>query len=89
MAHHKSAKKRIKTNLKANVRNRQYRSRMRSVMRRVVESKATDSLPSDLKAVTALQDRLVSKGIIHRNTAARRKSRLNKLFKEHMTQEQS
>ncbi|MCF7809612.1 30S ribosomal protein S20 [bacterium] len=78
MAHHKSTKKRIKTNLKANLRNRQYRSKMRTAMRKVREATDVDTAHNDLQKTNALFDRLVVKGIIHRNTAARRKSRLHK-----------
>ena len=78
MAHHKSTKKRIKTNLKANLRNRQYRSKMRTAMRKVREASDIETAHTDLQKTNALFDRLVAKGIIHRNTAARRKSRLHK-----------
>ncbi|MFC2150653.1 30S ribosomal protein S20 [Calditrichota bacterium] len=77
MAHHKSAKKRIKTNLKANLRNRQYASRLRTMMRKVRESQDETQMSTDLRSACALLDRLVTKGILHRNTAARRKSRLH------------
>jgi small subunit ribosomal protein S20 len=82
MAHHKSTKKRIKTNLKANLRNRQYRSKMRTAIRKVREASDNETTAySDLQKTNALFDRLVAKGIIHRNTAAHRKSRLHKIIK--------
>jgi len=77
MAHHKSAIKRIRTSNKARERNRQYRSKMRTVMRRVHESENDETRRTNLHHACAILDRLVSKGVIHRNTAARRKSKLN------------
>ena len=79
MPHHKSAKKRVKTNLKANLRNRKYRSRMRTAIRKINEASDVETAQSDLKITNRLLDKLASKGIIHRNTAARRKSRLSKV----------
>ncbi len=79
MAHHKSAIKRIKTNRKANLRNKHYLTRMRTSIRNVRECSDTDKIQNELSTACALLDRLASKGIIHRKTAARRKSRLNKL----------
>lgn len=76
MAHHKSAQKRIKTNAKANLRNRQYRSMMRTAIRRVREAEDIETRTSALKTANVILDRMASKGIIHRNAAARRKSRL-------------
>jgi len=78
MAHHKSAIKRIKTSQAANVRNRQYRARLRLALRKVLEQKDATAAQGDLRNACALLDRLVSKGIIHRNTAARRKARLHR-----------
>ena len=78
MAHHKSALKRIKTNRKANIRNRHYRSTMRTALRRVRESESSDERQTTLRQACAILDRLATKNIIHRNTAARRKSRLHR-----------
>jgi len=89
MPHHKSAKKRVKTNLKANLRNRKYRSKMRTAIRKVSEASDIETAQSDLKNTNILLDRLVSKGIIHRNTAARRKSRLHKIVSNLTTQVES
>lgn len=79
MAHHLSAIKRIKTNKKANLRNRHYRSLMRNSLRKVREANTADTRQSTFLTAVSVLDRLVSKGIIHRNTAARRKSKLHRL----------
>jgi small subunit ribosomal protein S20 len=42
-----------------------------------------------LQAANRLLDRAVSKGVIHRNTAARRKSRLAKLLASKQTEQQT
>ena len=77
MAHHKSAIKRIRTSAKRNIRNRHYRSSMRGSIRRVVEAETPETRRELLRSACSILDRLVSKGIIRRNTAARRKSRLH------------
>ncbi|MBM3327979.1 MAG: 30S ribosomal protein S20 [Calditrichaeota bacterium] len=76
MAHHKSAIKRIRTNLKANLRNRHYRSMLRTAIRRVREAGAGEASRGSLAEAYSLIDKLVIKGILHRNTAARRKAHL-------------
>lgn len=82
MAHHKSALKRIRTSAKRNLRNRHYRSTMRSSIRRVVESETPETGREHFRSACSVLDRLVSKGVIHRNTAARRKSRLYRIVSE-------
>ena len=73
----KSAKKRLRTTARAHQRNRTIRSQMRTAIKRV------RSAPDKATAVTALQaaisvvDRTARKGIIHKNAAARYKSRLS------------
>lgn len=82
MANHKSAIKRIRQNLKRNARNRYVRSTMRTYVRRVREaveagdaSKASEALTLAIKTI----DKAASKGVIHKNQASRRISRLQKL----------
>jgi len=73
-----SAKKRIKQNLKRRMRNRAVRSTIRSSVktaRAAVSEKTPQAKGAVLDAIRIL-DRAVSRGIIHRNTAARRKSAL-------------
>jgi small subunit ribosomal protein S20 len=73
-----SAQKRIRQNEKRRLRNRAVRSTVRSSVksaREALASKSTDSAAAVRDAIRAL-DRAVTKGILHRNTAARRKSSL-------------
>lgn len=80
MANIASAKKRARQAEKRYLRNKVHRSRMRTFVKNVL--KAVDS--GDLetakeayrKAVPVI-DSMVNKGIIHKNNAARKKSRLN------------
>ena len=63
-------------------RNRAYRGRMRSNIRKLrglVESGDTEAARQALPQTLSLIDVTASKGVIHRNTAARYKSRLAKL----------
>ncbi len=78
MAHHLSAIKRIRTNKKANLRNRQYRASLRIALRRVREGVTLDEKKAQLLLAVSTLDRLAGKGIIHRNTAARKKSNLSR-----------
>ncbi|HHE46603.1 MAG TPA: 30S ribosomal protein S20 [Bacteroidetes bacterium] len=89
MAHHKSAIKRIKTNRKSNLRNRHYRTLMRTSLRRVRESSSPETLQGNLRSACAVLDRLVGKGIIHRNNAARRKSKLHRMVASRLNEPQA
>ena len=78
MANTRSARKRIKQNLKRRMRNRAVRSTIRSSVK-TARAAATEKTPQAkeivLEAIRIL-DRAVSRGVIHRNTAARKKSAL-------------
>ncbi len=85
MAHHKDAIKRIKQNEKRRQLNRANRSRMRNQIKKVrsaVEGGQVDTAQAELKTAQSLIHRLAGKGVIHRNQAARRISRLNKAVKK-------
>jgi small subunit ribosomal protein S20 len=73
-----SAQKRIRSNERKRVRNRIIRSRARTAVNsaRTASSGATGAVAVK-KAVSEL-DRAAAKGVIHKNNAARRKSRLMK-----------
>ena len=77
MANIKSQKKRILTNEKARLRNKAVKSSLKTVVRRVDEAVAagdkTTAVEAAQKASRAL-DKAASKGIIHKNQAANRKS---------------
>ena len=79
MANTESAIKRMRQNPKRRLRNRYYVGSARSLVRRARTSFASNSLEearkATLEAVSAL-DQAAAKGILHKNNAARRKSRL-------------
>ncbi|TWT09080.1 MULTISPECIES: 30S ribosomal protein S20 [unclassified Planomicrobium] len=76
----KSAIKRVRTNETKNAQNSHVRSTMRSAVKKAEQAllnkdeNATDSVKAAIKQV----EKAASKGLIHKNTAARKKSRLMK-----------
>ncbi|MCX8063617.1 MAG: 30S ribosomal protein S20 [Candidatus Hydrogenedentes bacterium] len=85
MANIKSQKKRIKTNEKRRLRNASIRSKMKTMIKKAISAinVPTDNVEEREKrlreAISAI-DRALAKGVIHRNSAARRKSRLMAKF---------
>lgn len=81
MANIKSAIKRNRQNNKRRLRNRVYRGQARTFIRdaraSMVEEDLEQARTATMKAVKAL-DKAAEKGVIHKNNAARRKSRLMK-----------
>jgi len=81
VANHKSAIKRIRINERRRLRNRIIVSRTRTEVRKARELLAaanpTEAKQATLDAIRTL-DKAVSKGVLHKNNAARRKSRLMK-----------
>jgi small subunit ribosomal protein S20 len=76
----KSALKAHRQNIKRREANRQLRSKLRTGMkaiRKAVDGTDKAAAREAAGAAQALVDRMASKGIIHRNTAARYKSRLS------------
>ncbi|HHX44008.1 MAG TPA: 30S ribosomal protein S20 [Chloroflexi bacterium] len=80
MANTKSAIKRMRQNERRRARNRAVRSRMRTFVKRAntaIVAGEEDAAEAVRAAISEL-DRAAQKGVIHRNNAARRKSRLMK-----------
>ncbi|HVB29799.1 MAG TPA: 30S ribosomal protein S20 [Terriglobia bacterium] len=83
MANHKSALKRLVQTRAETERNRSHRTRLRHQIRQLRQAlDAKDKAKADalLKPTLSLLDRMIQKGILHRNTAARYKSRLSLRF---------
>ena len=81
MANHKSAKKRMRQNEKRREINRSNRSRLRTEIKKLRDAiEASDKKQSlaQLEPTISLIDKMVNKRILHRNTAARYKSRLTR-----------
>lgn len=72
----KSSQKRLRTNLKARLRNKAIRTRMRSSIKNVRQAADQDTAQAALQDAISVIDRTVKKGILHKNTGARYKSRL-------------
>src|SRR5438132_12672344 len=80
VASHASALKAHRQSLNNRERNRQFRSRLRTALKNVrsaIDGNDKTAAKSALRQVASLIDKLASKGIIHRNAAARYKSRLS------------
>jgi small subunit ribosomal protein S20 len=75
----KSALKANRQNIKRREHNRQMRSRLRTALKSIRASLDAKDLPgakAALQATVSIVDKMATKGIIHRNTAGRYKSRL-------------
>ena len=80
MAHHHSAKKRIRRTVRRTAINRTRVSRIRTYVKNVelaVASGDKDAARTALKAAQPELHRGVSKGVLHKNTVARKLSRLS------------
>jgi small subunit ribosomal protein S20 len=78
----KSAKKRVRQAGKLTLRNRSVKSALKTLTKKVeseVAGKNLEGAAASLHRATSLIDKARTKGIIHRNTAARKVSRLTKL----------
>ncbi|RMF86118.1 MAG: 30S ribosomal protein S20 [Nitrospirae bacterium] len=76
-----SAAKRARQALKRRARNRAYRSALRTCLKRVhtaIEAGDKEAAQAALAEACVRLDKTASKGVIHRNAAARRKSRLTR-----------
>ena len=70
-----SAKKNMRKTRAATVRNRAQRSALRTALKK---AKATSATAEDRLTAVSLLDRAARKGLVHRNAAARQKSRMAK-----------
>ena len=75
MANTKSAIKRIRQNERRRLRNRIIRTKVRSLVKTARATEGGERAAAILDAIRAL-DKAVSKGVVHGNTAARKKSAL-------------
>ncbi len=79
----KSAAKRARQNIKREERNRRIKSLLKSSIRRFEESLQNgdvEDAQAKLNAAVRQIDKAASKGILHKNNAARKKSRLSRQF---------
>ncbi len=87
MANIKSAKKRAALSEVRRLRNRAVRSTVHTAVRRFERAVANSDAAADnvatLREACRQLDRAVTRGVMHRNTAARKKSRLAKKLTQH------
>jgi small subunit ribosomal protein S20 len=79
VAHSFSAKKRVRQNEKQRVYNRSIKSELKGEMKdflQLIHDHKLEEAKNELPKAFSLIDQDVAKGVIHRNTADRRKSRL-------------
>lgn len=84
MANHKSAEKRVRQTARRTATNTARRSLVRSSMKKVEEAIAGGSKSAAMEALRLAQPEIqrgVSKGVVHRNTASRKISRLARRIK--------
>jgi len=80
VANSPQAKKRARQNDKARIHNASLRSMVRTYLKKVVaaiEAGDAEAAQAAYTAAVPVIDRMADKGIIHKNKAARHKSRLN------------
>jgi len=76
----KSALKANRQNIKRREENRQMRSKLRTALKAIrasLEARDVSAAKSALNQTVSIVDKMATKGIIHRNTAGRYKSRLS------------
>jgi small subunit ribosomal protein S20 len=79
--HSLSAKKRVRQNIKRRARNRARKDQIKEAVKgftAAVTSGKLDQAEKALRAASQKLDRIATKGTIHKNTAARKRSRLAK-----------
>lgn len=80
-----SSKKRLRQNEKLRIHNRAQRSKLRGQLRKVrdaVKAGDSDVASTEMRIAQKRIDQAAAKNLLHRNTASRVKSRLNKMVKE-------
>tara|TARA_X000001036_G_scaffold63455_2_gene53976 strand:+ start:942 stop:1196 length:255 start_codon:yes stop_codon:yes gene_type:complete len=68
--------KRVRQSRKANSRNKHYKSMMKTAIKNILETKDKKDSDEKLRDTISIIDKVKSKGIIHKNTASRQKSRI-------------
>ncbi|GHV03505.1 30S ribosomal protein S20 [Campylobacterota bacterium] len=76
MANHKSAEKRIRQTATREERNRYYRTRIKNIVKAVTGAKSKDEANEAFKKANRYLHSMVSKGILKKNTVARKVGRL-------------
>lgn len=83
MPHHKSCKKRLRQTKKLNAYNKHYKTMMKTALKKVKSSENKEDAKVNVIAAQSILDKLVIKGVIKKNNASNKKSKLMK-FAEKM-----
>ena len=81
MANHKSAIKKFRQDEVRRMRNKAYKTRVKTAVKKVdaaLQEKNREAAEEAFQEAVSVLDRVASKGVIHKNKAARKKSRLAK-----------
>ncbi|NLX84228.1 MAG: 30S ribosomal protein S20 [Synergistaceae bacterium] len=84
MPNKKSAKKRVLVSERNRIYNRFWKSRCKNAVKKLldaVEQKDSELAAKKLNEAQSILDKAVVKGVVHRNTAARRKALMSARFK--------
>jgi small subunit ribosomal protein S20 len=77
----KSAKKRVRISEERRKRNKGIKTQIKNITRKLKEEKDPKKAEELLKDAYSIVDKAVKKGVLHKNTAARRKSKFTRLVK--------
>lgn len=78
MAHHKSAKKRIRSNEKKRLYNRYYNKTMRTMVKKFYATADPQEAAQMLPSLYSIIDKNVKRGIIHKNKGANLKHKIDR-----------
>lgn len=78
MPQHKSAIKRVRQTERRRQQNRMVRSKMRTLNKKVLSTTDKETAEQYFKEATSYIDRMVTKGILHRNNGSNKKAQLAK-----------
>lgn len=81
----RSAKKRLRQNKKRRLRNKSVKSYLKTITKKVRNAEEQGKAAELLKEAYKAYDMAVTKGVIHKNNAARHKSRLTKFVNKKFT----
>ncbi|MCZ7558232.1 MAG: 30S ribosomal protein S20 [Bacteroidia bacterium] len=82
MPQHKSAAKRVRTSARRRLYNRMNKSMMKTAIKDLRASTDKVVAETKYKKVSALLDRLSTRGIVHKNFAANKKSKLARFIQK-------
>lgn len=78
MAHHKSAKKRIRSSEKRRKNNKMTDSKIKTVLKKTLATTTKEDVEKLYKEAVAIIDKGAAKGRLHKNNAARKKAKITK-----------